>query len=462
MKKKMGFLALLVLTSNAIADLKLPSPEVETLGNGMRVAWFLDDKLPIVDLALVVNAGFRDDPEGKSGTVNLLSQLLERGSNGVSSAEMARRIEALGASEYSDADDDSFSLGFHGLSKDAEQLLQYLGWMVLSPNFDTKEFKSSQDRIRDQWKHLADSAESLAGFAFARTITNGSEYSRGSVRSFAEFNRVKLDDIKSFYKTYFTPKNSILAVVGRVDRVKFRELLIKKFGAWKGEAPKHKWKSYRDPRFANKPGEVILVDRPELPQAQIRIGFKVPGLHWEPRYALSVGNALLGEFFNSRLNSVIRDRLGLTYGISSAVNHTKDFSYLGVTSSTANPNVGKLMSETLSILKSMKDGDILSEEVAYSKDYLLGGYPLSVSTLGAIATRWLSGVVYDLGPDFLNEYVAKVRAVERKDVVDAVGKAFDLSDVVMVVSGDAKKIEPSLREFGFKKIRKLSSKGLML
>ncbi len=461
MKKLILVFALLVSSPVFAGDLKLPLPEVETLENGMRVAWFIDDKLPIIDLALVVGSGFRDDPEGKSGTVSLLSEMLERGSHGISAAEMSRRVEALGAGGYSDADDDAFSIGFHGLSRDADRLLEFLGWMVQSPNFDPKEFKIVKDRIRDQWKNLSDSAEGLAGFSFARTLANGTSYSRGSVRNFREFDSVKLQDVQSFYRKHFTPGNTILAVVGRVDRKKYTELLKKTFADWKGNAPVKKWKNYTDPRFVAKPGEIILVDRPDLPQAQIRVGFRVPGLKWPERYALTVGNALLGEYFNSRLNSVIRDRLGLTYGISSSVNYSKEFSYLGVTSSTANANTGKLVKETLSILKSMKDGDILNEEVQYSKDYLLGGYPLTVSTLGAIATRWLSGVIYELGPDFLNEFSAKIRGVERKDVVQAVSDAFNLDQQVIVIAGDAKQIEPSLKEYGYKKIKRVNSKGLM-
>jgi len=198
-----------------------------------------------------------------------------------------------------------------------------------------------------------------------------------------------------------------------------------------------------------------------LTQAQVRMGFRAPAITSPDHYPLSVGNAMLGEYFNSRLNSLIRDKLGLTYGISSGFSYSRDLAVLTISSATRNESVGELVDKTIGVLKAMKKGPIPSEEVDMAKEYLIGGFPLSTSTLGAVATRWMAGYLFDLGPNYLNEFVSKVSNVNADDVQKSVTRDFDLDHLVIVIAGDAKSIMASLKESGFKSVKKIEVKDLL-
>ncbi len=444
-----------------LASFRLPLPEVEKLPNGLTVAWYVDDKLPVVDIAMLVESGTRHDPAGKSGTVEMTARMLDRGAHGLSAQEVARRIESLGASGFASADEEGISIGMHGLSQDAETLLELVGWTVREPNFLPAEFKREKDLLGESWRHLGDSAESVSGYLFGKAILNGSVYERGTLDRVADLSKLGLADVKSFHRAHFVPGNAILMIVGRVDRAEMKKKIEALFGNWKGSAPKKAKVAVTNPKFAAKKDEILIVDMPGLPQAQIRIGFPTPGIHWPKRHALAVANALLGEYFNSRLNLIVRDRLGLAYGIQSSLTYFKDRAFFSVASATAAPNTGKLLEETVHQLRLLKAADVLKEEVDTSKEFLIGGDPLGVSTLGAIATRWLNGYVFQLGPDYLNEFMPKVAAVTRESVVESVDEAFKLDKMIVVVAGDAKKIEKSLREKGFKRFRKIPVKTLL-
>ena len=86
------------------------------LPNGLKVVWFLRDELPIVDLIVLVQSGFRDDPAGKSGTAEFVADLLDRGASGMTAKELAHSVEMLGASRYASAEDDT------------RELLATIGW----------------------------------------------------------------------------------------------------------------------------------------------------------------------------------------------------------------------------------------------------------------------------------------------------------------------------------------------
>lgn len=449
--------------------LRLPVPELETLPNGLQVAWFLSDKLPVVDLALLVKAGSRDDRPGKSGTAELLSSVLERGAAGMSARELARAVEMLGASRYVSADEDTFSLGMHGLAPDAGVLLELLAKLALRPDFPEAEVKREHARLLDRWSHLGDTGEALASLTLRRLLTYGTPYGRGGFSSAAEFAGVTRADLIEFHRLNFTPGNAILMVVGRVEKRVFREKVLQAFGGWTGAAPARSYSGHSDRRlrrFALRNGKpagtpVVVVNRPGLTQAQVRIGSRAPLFQAPEHYALVVGNAMLGEYFNSRLNGLIRDKLGLTYGIGSGFSYSKDFASFGISSATRNESVGKLIRESLKALEGMKSGPIPPEELKTAKEYLIGGFPLSTATLGAVAARWLNGTVHGLGPGYLNEFVPRVERVASADVIAAMGANFDPRELMVVVAGDAREIEKGLAGHGLGPILRLELKELL-
>ena len=453
-------------TAVAMSDISLPLPETEVLPNGLQLVWFLNDRLPVVDISLLVKSGFRDDPLGKTGTSDLLNETLGRGSAGMTAQQMAREIEKLGASRYGSLDDDSFAVGMHGLALDAPVLLGLLSKVALHPDFPVAEVAREQARRLDRWNHLGDSGETLAAVAFNRILSAGTTYGRGSFVSAKEFKSITRDEVSAFHKRHFTPKNSLLMIVGRVDKVTFRQKIIDEFGSWAGEEPNHDWKTFSDPRLPHKGGEIVLVDRPGLTQATVRIGFLAPSIHAPEHYSLSVANALLGEYFNSRLNSIIRDKLGLTYSIESYFSYSKDMSTFDVSCATRNEAVGKLIDKTLEILRQLKETKTPADsafqgEVQMAKDYLMGGFPLRTSTLGAVASRWLGGYLLNLGPNFLNEFVPKVRMVTPESVIEAVAKDMDLKNPVVVIAGDRKEIEKSFTPATLKKLKRVTIQDLM-
>ena len=64
-----------------------------------------------------------------------------------------------------------------------------------------------------------------------------------------------------------------------------------------------------------------VVDRPGAPQTELRIGHVGTSRRVDDYHALSVMNALLGGLFNSRLNRLLREEQGYTYGINSVFRH---------------------------------------------------------------------------------------------------------------------------------------------
>lgn len=444
-----------------IAKAKLPVPEIERLPNGLQIAWFLDERIPVVDMIVLTEAGYRDDPEGKSGTAKLLSSVISRGAAGMDAQRLAREVEKLGASDYVSVDDDSASVGIHGLAPDAPRLLELLHAITVKPDFPQAEIEKTRDRMIEGMKHLGDSAHTLASYVYYRALASGTPYGRGGLLSMAELRKVTREDLIRFHQTHFRPDNAMLVVVGRVKKDEFRRRIAETFGSWAPvAAPKVKGqaKAFANPDLLPGKGQKgILVHRPGLTQAVVKVGFRAPPLDSPDHYPLTVANALFGEQFHSRLNSVIRDQLGLTYGIGSSFSYSKDLSAFTIEASTRNESAGEVIRRTLGILDELSKKPIPATEVETARDYLIGGFPLGTATLASAASRWLSGYVYDLGPGYLNELIPKVGSVTAEQVHAAVKRHLSPkpAELVIVVAGDAEKLAPSLKKAGYWPLKRI-------
>lgn len=100
------------------------------------------------------------------------------------------------------------------------------------------------------------------------------------------------------------------------------------------------------------------------------------------------------------------------------------------------------------------------EEVKTAKEYLVGGFPIANATLEAIANRWLTDYLFNLGKNRMNEYIPSINAVDTEGVLSAVSSAIDLSRMTIAVAGDAKVIGEVLKKAGYG-YREVPVKGLL-
>lgn len=470
----MSRLAFLFVTVSAITmgamgaePAKLKPPIVETLPNGLEVAWFPDPKVPLVDIGLFFWSGSVDDAANKSGTAQLLSSCLFRGAAGMTAQELAHATEKLGASRYSTSNEDDLALGFHGLSDDAPELLALLAKVAIKPDFPEKEVEEQKARTVDRWRHIGDYGDAAAELAFSRRMMAGSPYGRGSILSIAEYKKLNRNDLVAFHKEYFRPRNAILLISGRADPEKLRPIILREFGSdtgsWQGSlpAPENSRASHAEPRIAQVKERVLLIHRPNLNQASVRLGFHAPLLNSPDHYPLFVLNALLGQHFGSRLNTLLRDKLGLTYSIGSSFSFERELTVFSISSNTRNESAAELIAKTLDVLKDLKAGNVSADEVAVAKEYLVGTFAIASASPSSSVSRWLSGKQFSMGPDYLNEFIPKIRAVTPEQVIAAAKAHLKPETAWITVAGDITVLEKDLSKRKLGPARRLTLQDLL-
>jgi predicted Zn-dependent peptidase len=263
--------------------------------------------------------------------------------------------------------------------------------------------------------------------------------------------RIDAKAVRAFYDAHVRPASATAVVVGDLTGVDLDAVLAETLGAWTGPAA-------GAPGWQPVPGDdrprVVVVDRPGAVQTQLLTGRTGPDRH-DPVYpARRVGVYCLGGTITSRLDRVLREEKGYTYGIrafSQVLRSRADgdgLALLGIRGSVATDVTGPALADLWQVLRTLAAEGLTDEERDAAVQYLVGVAPLSFETAGAVAGTLADQVEEELPDDYQAGLYARLAATGTVEASTAVARAFPPDRLVTVLVGDAGKIVDPVRELG--------------
>jgi zinc protease len=418
--------AVLVAASMSAAagtkDVKLPAYEEFVLKNGLKVFIVPTSEVPLVTMRLLVPAGSCADPAGGEGLAGMTARLLLKGAGGMGAEEISASIEGVGGRLEAWAGRDYAIVYGDFLSRDFELGLGHLARAVTSPDFPGSEFEREKSMVLAEAMSVKDNPYALANREFLRLLLGPHPYGNPVEGYPASVSEMKRDDVAAFHRSRYVPQGSVLAVVGDIDKEKAKKLIEKKLGGWKGAAPADGGVVALEPRPA-KVRRVIVIDKPDLTQSQIRIGNIAAGRNTPDYFDLTVANSVLGGGFTSRLMDEIRVNRGLSYGARSVLGQYRYGGYFGIYTYTKNATLRETIDVALEQVRLMRDERVGDEELAGCERYISGLFPFDIETNGDIA-QWMTDLeFYGLGGDFVEKYRSRIGEVS-PDGVERVAREY--------------------------------------
>ena len=428
------------------APLKLPIPAVTQLPNGLRVVVVERRSLPILTLRLLVQSGAESDPPELPGTAQLTAQVLSQGTPRRSARAISDAVDFMGAQLSSAATWDQSYAELTVLSHQAEPAFELLAEIVRTPAFPAEEVERKQQQTISALELLRDDPSYMADTIFHVLVFQGTPYGHpldGTVESVRRISRNALQD---FHRRHYVPDNSVLAVVGDTNPREALALAEKFLGTWKGgTAP-------QAPRGAMGPGtsrgRLLVVDKPDAVQTEIRAGYAVAKRD-SPEYpALTVANQVLGGPAVNRLYRELRSRQGLAYGALSELDFQRATGSWVAKTSTRTAQTVRSLRGVLEEMDRLRKDPVSTQELGMAKNYLVGHMALEFETSDDVAAQTLELIEHRLPLSYWNDIPGKVYAIEASDV-SAVARrylAHDRRTVVLV--GDASRFSKELRKIG--------------
>jgi len=255
------------------------------------------------------------------------------------------------------------------------------------------------------------------------------------------------EDAAELHARVFVASNAILFAVGDIEAADLLNRVESGFGDWRaGSVP-----DPGPPPLSPAPPErrIVLVDRPDLGQAQIVVGHEGISRTDPERIAASLMNTVLGSGgFSSRLMKSVRADAGLTYSISSYFALRRHPGPFGVSTFTRVPEVRRVVDLVLSELARVHSDPPSSLEVANAQSQKVGGFSLGLETSSAVASALVDLDVYGLPENSLDTFRGRIRALTADDTTRAARDLVHPERAAILVVGPAESIVPQLEDLG--------------
>lgn len=412
--------------------------KLDTLSNGIPVLLFEKHDVPIVQINVLVNAGYVCDPAGKTGLASMTAAMMMEGAGRRSSLELADAIDHLGARLSVSADHHVTGIRLHTATARLDAALELMGDVILRPTFPAAELERKRRERLTMLLQWRDEPTALASVQCNRALY-GDAHPYGAITAGNEQSLLAMtpEDLQRFHAGWFVASGARIVVAGDVQPAALRERLERVFGTW----PKGSLPALTLPPVAQVAARLIfLVDKPGAPQTQIRIGRIGVPRTTDDYSAITVMNTLLGGSFTSRLNQNLREKHGYTYGASSRFLFRPLPGPFVAASGVQTAVTDKALTEFMNELRAIRM-PVTPEEAQRARNYVALGFPSEFQSVGQIAAQLEEMAQYGLPADHFNTFVGKILAVTPADM-ERVAKAYvDPERIVIVLVGDRSQIE---------------------
>jgi zinc protease len=193
---------------------------------------------------------------------------------------------------------------------------------------------------------------------------------------------------------------------------------------------------------------VIVVDRPNAVQTEIRVGqLGIPRKN--PDYLpLNIAVKILGGEGGNRLQGALRSERGLTYGASADMDAYQRAGSIIAETDTRTETTAEALRLTIDEFFRLQRDAVGESELSAAQAYLAGHFPLTIETPDAIALQVLNSLFYELDLSELETYRERVTAVSSDDIQRVAKSYLRPSRLSIVLVGDAAKFTKDLKGVG--------------
>ncbi|GGQ38238.1 M16 family metallopeptidase [Couchioplanes azureus] len=425
-----------------------PAIHRASVAGGEVVAAHLPGHL-LATASLLLDAGAARETGGREGTASVLAKCLEEGTEQRDSAAYALALEGLGAELTTAVDWDAFRVGVSVPVDLLPRAVALMAEAARRPRLDPADVERVRDdeatALRMDWAQPGPRADAALR---ADLFGAGERYGRPLHGDPASMAAVTVADVREFHGTWLS-RPGVLLVAGDLDKLDLHELGAAAFAGTSG-APVPPEAPLDVPIAGSR--RVLLVDRPGSVQSTLRLGHRAPERAHPDYVPITLAATVLGGAFTSRLNHLIREVKGYTYGIRADFAMTRRFGRFGVSSSVQTAVTAPALVDTVGEITRTRDDGVTEEELAVARTWRAGSLSVDMQTPGSIASALATLVVHGLPDDYYATLRQRLLDATVDEVSAAAARYLHPDGLTLVVEGDSALIRDELAAAGIGEI----------
>jgi len=385
------------------------------LNNGIVLLVSENPAADIIAGRIFVRAGSCCENREQAGLAHLLSAVMTKGCDGLSSLEIAEKVESVGASLSVDTSTDYFLLSLKTVTSDFPEILALAGLILRSPTFPETQVELERRLALQDIRSQKEQPFTVAFDQLRHVMYQDHPYAMSVLGDETTMSHLTRDDLVNYHKTYFRPDQLVISIAGRITLAEAVKLVEEVFGDW--QAPNTALPTLNLPDIKVEPQHKI---KPlQTQQSIVMLGYLSPSVS-SPDYApLKLLSTYLGNGLSSRLFVELREKQGLAYEVS-AFYPTRLFPaafvvYMGTAPENTNIALEGLRTE----VELLSNTEIATSAFQSAKNKILGQYALGKQTNGQIAQVYGWYEILGLGIEFDSKFQELIAAVSVTDAIAA-------------------------------------------
>ena len=382
-----------------------------TLPNGLRV---IHKEVPrsASHVALVVNAGTRDEQHGEAGVAHFIEHCLFKGTKKRRTFHILNRLEKVGGdlNAYTTKEETWICASF--LERDLERAMELVADISFNSTFPKNEIVKEQEVILDEIASVLDNPSDVIFDEFEERLFGSHPLGRtilGTEDSVKNLGRLQ---INSFVDRYYCPDQMVFASVGSTPIAKFKKLCEKYLSLKTGTMSK----------LNRLPPHAISVFDERIEQDTHQVhhllgGMTVGANHADKLPLTLLANYLGGPAMNCRLNLNIREKYGMAYHIEAGYSPYQDsgvFSVYFGTDKKHHDKVEALVDKELMLLCQRRLG---VRQLHDAKTQLIGQIALSQDSGPAMMTGLAKSFLLYNKVQPLEDFLKSIEKISSEDLL---------------------------------------------
>ncbi len=436
-------------TVGAEVPFAVPTPAAVSLSNGAGIWVLAAPSLPLVTVTLWVPGGAAVDAVGKEGTAALADRLLTQGAGKRDARAFATAVEQLGVQMDVTTGRRASTITLSFAAEKLAPALDLLADMVLRPTLTKADYAREHGLAISDLRQAQDEPVAVATkVANAAWFGPNHPYGRPPEGTVAGMSATTRKDVVAYHKATWNAAGARFTVTGAITPEQVTAALEPRLGK--------PWKARTAPAIVLPPvpahdaSPILLVDKPGSAQTMFYLVFSGLPIGDPGLAAARSGTIALGGTFTSRLNGLLREKLGYTYGVRAKVESFPGAGVQSIGTRIRTDVTAEGMTALVGELTRIREG-ISAEELTKARGAYRQDMVEAMESRAGAALTFAPYQAAGLGPAALGLELSAMAAVALDDVKSAMA-AYDPAKAVVVLVGDKAVIEGPLVNAGFDKI----------
>ena len=394
-------------------------------------AWVLEEPaIPFTTLNLMFSGGAALDPPDKRGAAFLMTGLLEEGAGDLDSQAFAAEIEALSASFSFDVSDDTLSVSVRFLTENRTETLALLKAALTQPRFDPDAIERVRQKVLSILATKAQDPTDTAQRVWTEQAFGDHAYGTSYQGTESSITALNSADLLAAHQNLLVRDTLSISAVGDITAEDLGPILDDLLGDLPAGSALE-----TAPLQLDIPTGLTVVDMP-TPQSVAIFGHAGIDRNHPDFFAAFILNTILGgQGIESRLTAEVREKRGLTYGISTVLISKDQANVMLGQVASANDRINAAIEVIRDEWRKLARDGVTAEELQAAQTYLTGAYPLRFDGNSQISRILVGMQRIGLGLDYINTRNAKINAVTLSEINQVAAQLLKPEALNFVVAG---------------------------